>query len=62
MQRQSWYMYTKCSVTHGQRDMLPNTTQYSNGKKMVKSRLGVIHSWMVDIHSKVPHNLKKPAT
>ena len=39
--------------------MLPNTTQYSNGKKMVKSRLGVIYSWMVDIHLKVKHNLKK---
>jgi hypothetical protein len=28
---------------------------------MDKSRLGVIHNWMVELHSNVPHILKIPA-
>ena len=34
--------------------MLPKMMMCSIGKNTVKSRLGVIHSWMVDIASKVP--------
>ena len=34
--------------------MLVSITMCRSGKKIVMSRLGVIHNWMFDIHSNVP--------
>ena len=42
--------------------MQPRITICSTGKKAVKSRCGVIHSCMVDMHSKVPCILHIPST
>ena len=42
--------------------MLPNIIMCSMGKNTVKTRFGVIQSWMVDIHSKVPCILQMPST
>ena len=41
--------------------MLPRITMCSNGKNTVKSRVGVIHSCMFDMHSNVPCILHTPS-
>lgn len=41
--------------------MLPRITMCSRGKNTVKSRVGVIHSWMFDMHSNVPSILHIPS-
>ena len=41
--------------------MLPSIIMCSMGKNTVKSRLGVIHSWMFDMHSNVPCILHIPS-
>ena len=35
-------------------EIRPSTKMWRMGKKMVKSRFGVIHNWMVEKHSNVP--------
>ena len=41
--------------------MQPCTNRWIKQKKTERSRLGVIQSWIVELHSKVPHILKNPA-
>ena len=42
--------------------ILPKITTCRPGKNTVKSRFGVIHNWIFDIHSNVPWILQIPST
>lgn len=41
--------------------MLPKMMMCNRGKNTVKSRVGVIQSWMLDMHSNVPCILHTPS-
>ena len=48
------------AASHPLPSMEVSRTMWSTGKKTAKSRLGVIHSWMLDMHSKVACSLAMP--